>query len=43
MYPQSMLGQRCKPQDDVVVLSRCRNKAETNKGIVDGAESVRNF
>jgi hypothetical protein len=36
----SMKGKPCYPSDDIVVPERCRGKADTNKGIIDGTKSV---
>lgn len=36
----SMKGKVCAPQDDISVPTRCRNNAETQRGISDGTRSV---
>lgn len=36
----ALKGQRCNPEDDIVMPERCRNKDETLRGITDGQRSV---
>ena len=33
-------GIPCKPENDIVIPKRCRNKAETGRGIRAGTEAV---
>jgi hypothetical protein len=37
---QTMLGIRCKPENDIIIPQRCREKEETNKGIKAGVKAV---
>jgi len=37
---QSMLGIPCKPENDIVIPTRCREKDETKKGIEAGVKAV---